>query len=273
VEPSLIVIGVNFKTAPTSVCDRFSIAEGRRYDALHSLVRSEGIDEAIVLNTSERTEFVVWASDASLAANSVLRFLTREFDLKLCEWSSFYRLIDEDALLHVFRMIAGVAGDATREPGLPDKIKLAWQKAQLAGTTGRFLDAVMQQAFEVADRIRIETITDADTEHILYEEAASFRKKLLAEQVVPTIVALRNRLDEICRQELSNLGEEFGPFTEDQRQALNKLAAHITQRIAGSLARELKDMPERAEQETLTAAVQRLFHLEMQTIGVTAGKH
>jgi hypothetical protein len=32
-------------------------------------------------------------------------------------------------------------------------------------------------------------------------------------------------------------------------------------RIAGSLARELKELPEQVEQEQMTAAVQRLFHL------------
>ena len=60
------------------------------------------------------------------------------------------------------------------------------------------------------------------------------------------------------------------PFTEDQNQALTALTIHITQRIAGSLARELKELPERNEQDVLTAAVGRLFHLE-QPSRVTAG--
>jgi len=40
------------------------------------------------------------------------------------------------------------------------------------------------------------------------------------------------------------------------------VASRITQRIAGSLARELKELPEKLEQEQLTQAVERLFHLE-----------
>jgi hypothetical protein len=40
------------------------------------------------------------------------------------------------------------------------------------------------------------------------------------------------------------------------------VTSRITKRIAGSLARELKELPERVEQEQMTAAVQRLFHLE-----------
>ena len=87
---------------------------------------------------------------------------------------------------------------------------------------------------------------------------------------MPTIVALRQRLDELCRQELETLRQEFGPFTEDQDQALTTLTIHITQRIASSLARELKELPERNEQDALTAAVGRLFHLE-QPSRVAAG--
>jgi hypothetical protein len=35
----------------------------------------------------------------------------------------------------------------------------------------------------------------------------------------------------------------------------------MTQRIAGSLSRELKGLPEKVDQELMTTALQRLFHL------------
>jgi hypothetical protein len=53
------------------------------------------------------------------------------------------------------------------------------------------------------------------------------------------------------------------------------VTSRITQRIAGSLARELKEMPEKVEQEQMTAAVQRLFHLgspEKALAGATIAK-
>ena len=83
----------------------------------------------------------------------------------------------------------------------------------------------------------------------------------MAERVVPTIVALRRRLDEICRQELDSFREESGSFSQDQDEMLNAIMSRMTQRIAGSLARELKELPEKVEQEQMTTALQRLFHL------------
>jgi glutamyl-tRNA reductase len=101
-----------------------------------------------------------------------------------------------------------------------------------------------------------------DAQKIVEEEARGFRRKLLAERVVPTIVALRGRLDEICRQELESFRQECGPFSKDEDTLLADVAGRITRRIAGSLARELKELPEKTEQEQMTVAVKRLFHLE-----------
>jgi len=415
------VIGLNFRSSSVAVRERFWISPERRADTLLQLVRSEGIEEVIVLATCNRTEFILWASDVPTAANSVLRFLTQEYQLTLSEWSHFYRLMDDVALTHVFQVISGLDSMVLGEPEITGQMKDAWAQAQDTGTTGRFLDAVMQKALTVCKRTRTETaigssavsvpyaavelslavlgelagrevlsigagkmselaahylakagashlkvmnrtaargaelaaklgatavpfeeriqhiqkadivvsstacpnviltrqeaeeiarerkhkpmvmidiavprdidpavreidcihLFDMDSlervvqrnavgrqaaaeaaEKIVAAEVQGFRRKLMAERVVPTIVALRQRLDELCRQELEVLRKEFGPFTEDQDQALTALTTHITQRIAGSLARELKELPERAEQDVLTAAVGRLFHLE-----------
>jgi glutamyl-tRNA reductase len=416
-----MVIGLNHRTAPVAVRERFWISESRRFEALVHLTKAEGVDEVLVLATCNRTEFLLWASDASLAANSVLRFLSAEYGLKLCEWKHFYRLLDEAALLHIFQVACSLDSMVLGEPQIVSQVKGAWQQAQKVGSTGRFLDAVLQKALTVSKRVRNETaignsavsvpyaavelarqvlgtlegkqvlvlgagkmselsvrylvnhgassvcvinrtyehalelattlggsaaafddrwqrMANADivisstscphtvlsrdeaafvmqersqralvvvdiamprdidaavrevhgiflydlddlekvvqhnagereaaaveAQKIVEEEARGFRRKLLAERVVPTIVALRSRLDEICRQELESFKQECGPFSKDEDALLGEVAGRITRRIAGSLARELKELPEKTEQEQMTVAVQRLFHLE-----------
>jgi glutamyl-tRNA reductase len=427
VEPTLAVIGLNFRTSPVAIRERFWISEPRRYDALHQLVRCEGIDEVVVLATCSRTEFILWTNDVPSASNSVLRFLTEQYQLKLCEWSHFYRLMDDIALTHVFRVASSLDSMVVGEPEILGQLKQAWAQSQGVGCTGRFLDSVIQKALSVSHQVRTETgvgasavsvpyasvalsrqvlgdlkdrevlligagkvseqaarylgnagakclkvmnrtlaraeelaaklkaqpvsfddrhqhlktadivvsstscphfvishedavevararkhkacvmidiavprdidprvrevegihLFDMDNleqvvrrntgehqeaaaaaEKIVRAEASGFRRRLVAERVVPTIVALRQRLDELCRQELETLRKEFGPFTADQDQVMTALASHITQRIAGSLARELKELPERSEQELLSGAIQRLFRLDDQRVPV-----
>jgi len=421
-----MVVGLNYRTAPVGVRERFWISEDRRYQALIELSRAEGIDEVIVLATCNRTEFLLWANDVTLAANSVMRLLGTEYGLLLCEWKHFYRLLDEAALLHIFRVASSLDSIVVGEPQIVSQVKQAWQQAQKVGATGRFLEAVLQKALTVSKRVRSETaignaavsvpyaaveltrrifgtlenkkvlllgagkmselsargllnhgassvrvinrtlehaaelatklggvaiafeerwqhmaeadiiisstscphtilsreeaeflmherqvrerndrplvIVDialprdidpavrevkgvflydlddlenvvdhntgereaaaAEAQKILAAEAQGFRRKLMAERVVPTIIALRQRLDEICRQELDSFRQENGPFSKDQDEMFNAVMSRTTKRIAGSLARELKELPEKVEQEQMTTAVQRLFHLQ-----------
>jgi glutamyl-tRNA reductase len=123
----------------------------------------------------------------------------------------------------------------------------------------------------LCDLDNLEMVTDPGAEHreiaateanrILRAEAQGFRRQLMAERVVPTVVALRSRLDEFCRQELDAFRQENGPFSKDQDEMLNAVMLRMTQRLAGSLARELNELPEKGEQEQMTTALHRLFHL------------
>ncbi len=156
-EPSLMVVGLNYRTAPVAVRERFWISENRRCEALVHLSRAEGIDEVIVLSTCNRTEFLLWANDVTLAANSVMRLLAAEYGLQLCEWKHFYRLLDEAALLHIFRVASCLDSMVVGAPQIIQHVKEAWQQAQKLGATGRFLDAVLQKALSVSERVRSET--------------------------------------------------------------------------------------------------------------------
>src|SRR5689334_11494068 len=152
-----MVIGVNYRTAPVAVRERFWISESRRYEALCQLSRADGIDEIAVLATCNRTEFILWTRDASTAAASVLNFLTREYGLRLCEWKHFYRKLDEAALEHIFRVASGLDSMVIGEPEIVAQVKGAWALAQEVGTTGRFLDSAFQKALTVSKRVRNET--------------------------------------------------------------------------------------------------------------------
>jgi glutamyl-tRNA reductase len=437
-----MVVGLNYRTAPVGVRERFWIGETRRYEALVQLSRAEGIEEVIVMATCNRTEFWLWTTDVTLAANSAMRFLGSEYGLKLCEWKHFYRLLDEGALLHIFRVASSLDSMVVGEPQVVSQVNEAWKQAQKIGATGRFLDAVLQKALAVSQRVRAETaignaavsipyaaveltrqifgklehkkvllvgagkmsemsarellkhgagsvrVVNRTLEHacelanklagvafpfeerlqhmakadiiisstscphtilsreeaesvirerrnrvrknnnesedlplvivdiamprdidaavrevegvylydlddlenvedrnasereaaareaqkILQAEAEGFRRKLMAETAVPTIVALRQRLDELCRQELHAFRQENGPFSKNQDEMLAAMMSRMTQRIAASLSRELKGLPEKTEQELLTTALHRLFHLPTTEPGIVDAK-
>jgi len=156
VEPTLVVVGLNHRTAAVEVRERFWMSGCRQAQVLSMLSQAEGIDEVLVFSTCNRTEFVVWG-DATLAVNSILRLLTAEYDLKIQEWNSFYRLLDEHALAHAFRVSCGLDSMCIGEDHIGRQVSLAWQHARNAGCTGRFLDTVLRKALYVRRRVRKET--------------------------------------------------------------------------------------------------------------------
>lgn len=416
-----MVIGLNHRTAPLAMRERFWIGENRRYEVLRQLRRAEGIEEVVVLSTCCRTEFLVWADEPTAAANSLLQFLGSEYGLKLSEWEHFYRLLDDAALTHVFSVTAGVDSMFLAEAEIAVQVRTAWEQAQTVGATGSFLNATLEKALSVSERVHKETslrkltnsipgaalevaeeifgslqgrkllllgsgkmsefaarqmiengagpitvidpslaraqelaeslggtaaaladrwkavlradivisatgcphvvLTREEAERIAIErnrvallildigmprdvdpevrrvdgillfdlegleravrhssaerstaaaaaeaivraEAQSFRSQLPVQGTAPTLLALRHRLDEICRQELESFLEERGPFTREQDQSLHAVTNQVIQKIASFLARELKELPEKDDQEKMTAAVTRLFHLE-----------
>jgi glutamyl-tRNA reductase len=110
-----------------------------------------------------------------------------------------------------------------------------------------------------------------DAQKIVHEEARAFRHQPLAERVLPTIAAFRLRLDEICRQELDSFRQQNGPFTRDQDEMLKAVMSRMTERIAGSLSHELKEPPENMQQQQMTTALRRLFHLQIGDESIASG--
>ena len=53
---SVVVIGLNHRTAPLDLLERMSIGDGQLSKALHDLTTREHISEALVLSTCNRTE-------------------------------------------------------------------------------------------------------------------------------------------------------------------------------------------------------------------------
>ena len=179
-EPTLVVVGLNHRTAAVEVRERFWMSGCRQAEVLSMLSQAEGVEEVLVFSTCNRTEFVLWG-DATLAVNSVLRLLSAEYDLKLREWNNFYRLLDDQALIHAFRVSCGLDAMCLSEEQIPGQVATAWQQARNSGCTGRHLDAILRKSLAVRRRVHKETSLGSDF------IAAPFAAVRIAEQIFGSI--------------------------------------------------------------------------------------
>ena len=99
-------------------------------------------------------------------------------------------------------------------------------------------------------------------ERLVAAETLKFLHWLETLEVYPTIIALKDKAEAICRSELKKTLNQLGPLTEEQRQALEVLTASITQKLLHDPIIFLKRnrRPRNPHQEL--DLVRRLFHLD-----------
>jgi glutamyl-tRNA reductase len=143
----LTLAGVSHHRAPIALRERVALD----LDACRELAeRLEG--EAVVLSTCNRTElYLVREEDASEDAVATLTGLADDGRDELT--SALYRLHDEAAALHLFRVAAGLDSLVPGEGEILGQVRSAFE----AGSPGPFLDRLFRQALHTGRRVRIET--------------------------------------------------------------------------------------------------------------------
>ena len=100
-------------------------------------------------------------------------------------------------------------------------------------------------------------------EEIVEEEAAGFERWLGSLEQVPTIVALRRKVEEIRRAELEkSLGTSLKGLSEQERQALEDMTAAMVSKILHSPITRLKKQSEERDEAFYIDALKKLFDLE-----------
>jgi glutamyl-tRNA reductase len=101
-----------------------------------------------------------------------------------------------------------------------------------------------------------------EAETIVQREVESFRRRLIAQDAVPTILELQQRLEQIRSAELEKCLRKLGPITAEQRAAVEMLTTQMANKILHYPILQLKDAPEEPqERETLRKTIRKIFGL------------
>ena len=147
----LTLAGVSHHRAPIELRERVALD----LDACRALAQrlaQELEGEAVVLSTCNRTElYLVREEHADDEAVDALVQLAgdRADDLA----AALYRLRDEAAALHLFRVAAGLDSLVPGEGEILGQVRAAFE----AGAAGPFLDRLFRQALHTGKRVRMET--------------------------------------------------------------------------------------------------------------------
>ena len=150
---SLAVVGVNHRTAPLEVRERFAHA-AREVPASLERVLAAGAGGGVLLSTCNRTEFYL-AEPGARAPDAVWAILSERLgDGRSASAYGYFRR-DRDAVRHLYRVSAGLESMVLGESQIQGQVREAWEMSK--SQAGPVLHRLFQSALLVGARVRTET--------------------------------------------------------------------------------------------------------------------
>jgi glutamyl-tRNA reductase len=220
----LALAGVSHHRAPLDVRERVAVDLAVAGDLARELASSSGpAHEAVVLSTCNRTELYVAGEDDSLGAHADRALLALAGPGAPELAPAAYRLADESAALHLFRVAAGLDSMVPGEGEILGQVRDAFE----AGAPGPLLGRTFRMALRAGRRARVETAIGESPASIPAAAAA------LAEQVFEglagrdVVLVGAGRTSELTARNLRSRGATISAVA-------NRTQEHAA-RLAGSL--------------------------------------
>ena len=158
---SLLAVGVSHQTAPVALLEQFAMGADETVKALHELVGSDHVSEAMVLATCNRVEVFAEVDRFHGGVTEVSRVLARQAGATVEELSPYVTIHYEDqAVAHLFTVAAGLDSMVVGETQVLGQLRNAYALAREQGTVGRAMHPVAQRALRVGKRVHSETGID-----------------------------------------------------------------------------------------------------------------
>lgn len=155
---SVIVVGLNHRSAPVELRERVAVPSSRMVKALHDLSSREHLAEVVLLSTCNRTEIYARSTKFHSAVSDVLDFLSEQGSAPPEDFSEhLYTYYDDSAVSHLFGVAAGLDSMILGEGEILGQVRDAWQLADGEGASGQALARVFRHAIEVGKRVRTDT--------------------------------------------------------------------------------------------------------------------
>ncbi len=153
----ILCLGLNHRTAPVEVRERFAVGTPNLGSASAELASLVGASEAVVISTCNRTEFYLAADDARITFEKMELRLAEKVQVDSSVRDHFYKMEKSAAARHLCRVVSGLDSMMLGETEIFGQVKQAYQAALAQGATGGALNKLFQRAFSVGKKVRTET--------------------------------------------------------------------------------------------------------------------
>jgi glutamyl-tRNA reductase len=206
---SILLIGVNHKTAPVEVRELLAFSDEACAAGLRRLVDGEIVQEGLIVSTCNRVEILSATTSDQLQRSTqrVTDFLDTERNLPPGFLQNhLYSHTDDQAVRHLFRVASSLDSMVVGEPQVLGQVRRSYSVAVEAGTAGRILNRLVHHTFRVAKRVRTETGIAASAVSISYM-AVELGKKIFDSLMDRTVLLIgAGEMAELAARHLVNAG-------------------------------------------------------------------
>lgn len=148
----VIVAGLSHRTAPIRVRERICWSPSHLSEVATRLRELSAAREAVLLSTCNRTEVYLVEGD-----ETVISAVWAELSQRLGEAAEPHGYVrrDREAVMHLYRVAAGLDSMIVGEAQIHGQVRDAWERSRPA--SGPVLNRLFQTALSVAGRVRSET--------------------------------------------------------------------------------------------------------------------
>ncbi len=172
----IYLVGLNHKTAGVDIRERFALT-GCDPHALGLITEIDGINEAMVLSTCNRVEFLVVGDSDQGIPDQIRQFWSRQccqpqrdlLDHTYCHFGAA-------AVDHLFTVASSLDSMILGEPQILGQLKTAYRHAVENGSAKVIVNRLLHKAFSVAKRVRTETAIASSAVSISYAAVELARK-------------------------------------------------------------------------------------------------
>jgi glutamyl-tRNA reductase len=158
---SLLAVGLSHRSTPVALLERAAVSGDAAAKLLHDLQHSTHVEESLVLSTCNRVEVYAEVARFHAGVTEITELLARASDVGLDDLTAHLYVHYEDrAVQHLFTVACGLDSMVVGESQILGQLRASFRAAQTAGSTGRSVGGVVQQALRVGKRVHAETGID-----------------------------------------------------------------------------------------------------------------
>jgi glutamyl-tRNA reductase len=219
---TIALVGLSHHVAPVELRERVTL------DAAAAAGLAEALGDAVVLSTCNRTEVYLADGSEERAVSALEELAGEPLD------GIVYRLHDDAAALHLFRVAAGLDSLVPGEGEILGQVRDAYEAAQ----PGPVLDHVFRQALGVGKRVRTETAI-GESPASVSSAAAALAAQVFGDLAGRSVLLVgAGRIGELAAANLASRGARIAYVANRTEETARELAHRF-----GGAALRLDEVP------------------------------